>query len=774
MRLQPKMKNPHKWGFIGLDRFGIFAVEMKGVQIIFITYWLCGGLMGVRATNHAAYDSMQLLNEVVIAGKVSLVTPYVTSTHLSEIELSQNQIQAIKDVSLFAPNLYMPDYGSRMTSAMYVRGLGARMDQPAVGLLLDGIPVFNKNTFDGRLGDLQHIKMIRGPQSTLYGRNTMGGVIAVQTLSPKYFQGRKVQLEASSGNTFGASFSQYSKLDAQSFLSVSAYGGRSDGLFTNTYNGSSCDAYQEFGGRLKWEYDAGGIEYLHHLSGSWLDQSGYPYRRMKHGVLEPIQYNRPSGYERWNGQYGLGFNKHLDENVLSGTTSFQSTKDEMLLDQDFTVDDFFTIRQSQTDFVLSQDVTYEVGKGRDWSRLFGFNIFARHLETQAPVSFMRLGIDSLILANANRGLKTVFPNGAIEISDSSFLLSSDFRQPSLGLALYHQSSVKLNNWTLHAGLRLDYESAWLTYRNASQMNYRFNMTMPEFRLLKTNMEGDASIAFLELLPSVAGTWQASDQFSVTVSLSKGFKSGGFNTQLFSDLLKNKVMSDMMSDMGIQMHSALDNYSVSDVVAYKPEHSWNYELKMDVHSSETWAATVTGFYIDCLNQQLTVFPSGLNTGRMMTNAGKTRSFGVESESFLKWNHFKLQAAYGYTHAQFVSYDNGVKNFAGKRIPYAPEQTLHVSLDHCAKIEPDVYLLSHVGYQGCGTIWWTEENDNSQPFYGITDASLTLNYKQWSLQLWGKNLTNTDYNTFYFISMGNAFLQKGRPFRMGATLKWTFTN
>lgn len=745
---------------------------MKRVLAFFVGYGLLGGL--VKAAPVAAHDSAQNLKEVVIAGKVSLVTPYVSSSHLSQIELSQNGVQAIKDVSLMAPNLYLPDYGSRMTSAMYVRGLGARMDQPAVGLLLDGIPVFNKNTFDGRLGDLQHIKILRGPQSTLHGRNTMGGVIAVQTLSPKHFLGQKVQLEASSGNTFGVSFSQYSKLDAQSFLSVSAYGGRSDGLFTNTYNGSSCDAYQEFGGRLKWEYAADGVEYLHHLSGSWLDQTGYPYRRMKQGVLEPIQYNRPSGYERGNVQYGLGFIKNLDENKLSGTTSFQFAKDEMLLDQDFTVDDFFTIRQSQTDFVLSQDMTYETGKGSDWSRLFGFNVFARHLGTQAPVHFMRLGIDSLILANANRGLKTVFPNGAIEIRDTSFLLSSDFQQPTLGLALYHQSSVSLKKWTLHAGLRLDYEAAWLTYRNASALNYRFNMTMPQYKLLKTNMEGDASTAFLELLPSVAGTWQASDQFSLTASISKGFKSGGFNTQLFSDLLKNKVMSDMMGDMGIQMHSALDNYTVSDVVAYKPEHSWNYELKMEVHPNAHFSANLTGFFIDCQNQQLTVFPSGLNTGRMMTNAGKTRSYGIESEGFMQMGQFSLQAAYGYTHAQFVSYNNGVKNYAGKRIPFAPEQTLHISLDHCARWKQNTFLLTHVGYQGCGEIWWTEDNDVKQPFYGLMDASLTLNHKQWSLQLWGKNLTNTDYNTFYFVSMGNAFLQKGRPFRMGATLKWTFNN
>ncbi len=72
------------------------------------------------------------------------------------------------------------------------------------------------------------------------------------------------------------------------------------------------------------------------------------------------------------------------------------------------------------------------------------------------------------------------------------------------------------------------------------------------------------------------------------------------------------------------------YDVQRGVAYKPEYSWNYEIGGHFSCME---GAVRGdfalFYIDCRNQQLTVFPPGQTTGRMMTNAGRTRSLGAEA-------------------------------------------------------------------------------------------------------------------------------------------------
>jgi hypothetical protein len=69
-----------------------------------------------------------------------------SSTSLRRAELENRHLTSVKELSALAPNFFQPDYGSRMTSSMYVRGFGSRIDQPVVGMNVDGVPVMNKNS----------------------------------------------------------------------------------------------------------------------------------------------------------------------------------------------------------------------------------------------------------------------------------------------------------------------------------------------------------------------------------------------------------------------------------------------------------------------------------------------------------------------------------------------------------------------------------------------------------------------------------------------------
>ena len=101
-----------------------------------------------------------------LPGSVSILSPQM---------ISGRQIDALKDISSFVPNLYMPDYGAELTSASYIRGIGARSSGQSVGLYVDNVPYLDKSTFDFELTDIQRIEVLRGPQGTLYGRNAIGG-----------------------------------------------------------------------------------------------------------------------------------------------------------------------------------------------------------------------------------------------------------------------------------------------------------------------------------------------------------------------------------------------------------------------------------------------------------------------------------------------------------------------------------------------------------------------------------------------------------------------
>ena len=74
----------------------------------------------------------------------------------------------------------------------------------------------------------------------------------------------------------------------------------------------------------------------------------------------------------------------------------------------------------------------------------------------------------------------------------------------------------------------------------------------------------------------------------------------------------------------------------------------------------------------------------------------------------------------------------------------------------------------GIDGTGRIFWNEENSRSQVPYALLEASVRLEHRRWAIDLWGRNLADTRYDVFYFKSMGNEFVQRGRPCTFGITL------
>ena len=319
---------------------------------------------------------------------------------------------------------------------------------------------------------------------------------------------------------------------------------------------------------------------------------------------------------------------------------------------------------------------------------------------------------------------------------------------------------------------LDVEHTRLRYDSRTVANY----TATDRRTgVSTSLNKPIEVAgrlertFAELLPRFCVLYAFDEVRNLYLTVSKGYKAGGFNTQMFSDVLQQ----EMTAAMGFGR-----TYDVDDVVTYEPEQSWNYELGGHFSCME---GAVRGdfalFWIDCRNQQLTVFPEGSTTGRLMTNAGRTRSFGAEAAvRFTPWRNLGIDTSYGYTDARFVRYDDGQEDFGGNRIPYAPQHTFSAravwTLPTGVAWLGDLVLQA--GVRGTGRIWWNEANSLSQPFYALLDASVRLEHARYSIGLWGRNLAGTSYDVFYFKSVGNEFVQCGRPRTLGITLNIHINN
>ncbi len=697
----------------------------------------------------------------------------VMASSLTVEGVGEGLISEPKDLSLWVPGLLHADYGSRMTGSIYVRGLGSRIEQPAMGLYVDGVPILNKNNYDFDYFDVRRIHILRGPQGTLYGRNTIGGVIDVQSLSPFDFQGVRFGAGYGNGNTWQARAAIYRRPSSKFGWSLSAQHRATDGFFTNIYNGSHADSGHSSALRFKVQArlaDRWTMENT--LSAGLVKQAGFAYAPWDEatGRVGPVDHNDPCSYDRFNFVEGLVFRYSGDRFNLASTTGLQYTDDVMGLDNDFSPRSMFTLRQSQRDHAFTQEITVRsTGDYGGWEWIAGLFGFARRVDMSAPVMFKHDGIDELILGNANAGIHTVFPDADLLIRQQSFPIHSDFRLPSGGVSFYHQSTWEMGRWSFTAGLRADWEQTAIRYANSAEIDYRFTLTMDDYKPLPVAMSGRRSRSFFEVMPRAAVLFETGAG-NLYASVSRGYKAGGYNTQIFSDIVQNRMMNDLMADLGVYFDGA-QSYDVEDAIAYEPERSWNYEIGGHFHALDgRLHIDAALFWIDCRNQQLTVFPPGKGTGRLMSNAGHTRSIGAEATVVYSVRKLRLTGSWGFTDARFLDYNDGREDYSGNRVPYAPRNTMSVQGEYKIPLRGSLSgdITLGVGVQGAGRIMWNETGTISQPFYALMNATAGWEHDGFGVSLWGRNLTGTDYNTFYFKSIGRSFVQRGKPLQAGLTL------
>lgn len=708
----------------------------------------------------------------------SVVTSYVKrASFVSDIpgvstflmrRIEERGIASPKNLSAVVPGLNIPDYGTSMTSTIYVRGLGSRMDNPVIGLYVDDVPIIDKNCYDFSFTDIRRIDFLHGPQGTLYGRNSMLGVLSVETLSPTAYQGTRGIIEYGSASTLSAKLSAY-----KGRFGLTAAYGHTDGFFINEYDGSHCGLSDSFSARARFVGGIGRASLDNILTVSYIDQTGYPYRKLMAGELLPVDYNDKSGYRRFFLMDGFRLKTEWRNWKISSVTSFQTLFDSMDMDQDFTPKSMFTLNQIQEQVAFTQEFIFKPKTHAVWwDSQTGLFAMMKLNKMSAPVRFLKDGIKSLILDNANSGIPQEL--GRLNIQEENFLIYSDFYIALGNVAAYHESYFNTGRWTFTAGLRLDFEASRMRYDSGSDIHFIVSPAMSEYIPFSTKVDGTETVRYAQLQPKLSVSYDATSErmrskglnMSLLASVSEGYRSGGFNTQIFSDVLQRKMMLGMMESLGVHLDGKGD--LSTDGLTYKPEICLNYEIggKFRMRSAgHILESFFTAYRVDCRNQQMTVFPYGNGTGRMMANAGRSRSLGVEAEASWMWKGLSVSFAGSLMDARFVDYDDGRNDWSGNRIPYSPESTLYLRCGHKfltrGRFLRSVSLNADINRSG--RIYWNEAGDISQSPYSLIGADVRLTTSKAELWLRGQNLTGTEYSVFYFKSVGNSFFQAGKPRR-----------
>ena len=792
-------------------------------KIVLATLSLAVMLPVMGEQKEALADSSRVydLDEVVVVSQnkefMKLRQQPMSSTVLTGTELFSLNSRDLRDISSFVPSFVMPDYGARFTSSIYVRGIGSRINSPSMGIYIDDIPLMNKSTFNGHVYELDRVDVLRGPQGTLYGINTEGGLVRQYTKNPMNYQGTNVHLGIGSRFYRKAEVAHYAKLSDKLALSVAGFYNGTNGFWKNALTGERADNMDEAGGRLRLVYHpTERLSFDWMTDYQWVKQKAYPYGVLNpesgEVVSEPNQ-DHQSNYKRNMVTTGLAIKYRGLGFDFASNTSYQLLRDNLLMDNDYSAVDFITVDQSQLGNALTQEFTFKSNNQSRWHWTSGVFGSYQWLKTTAPNKFgtffpqmLQMQIQGAMLKSMmgrgmtqEQAMAAIAARGGININ-MAMDIPCLFRTPQFNLGIFHESNIDLTDQlTLTLGLRYDFTQAKIDFDTRGiSLNPTFSImgaTIAPSRIY-TDYIGSDKANFNQLLPKFGLTYKFGETGNVYATVSKGYRAGGFNVQMFGDIIQSDLQTAIgmlqggapVSEVVMEHHDEACD-AILEGVKFKPEESWNYEVGTHLNLFDNLIHfDLSAFYMQIRNQQLSVFTSDYGFGRKMVNAGKSYSCGVEAtlrgSAFA--DHLAWSVGYGYTHAAFKDYTTkasssataAVLDYSDNKVPFVPAHTLSALADYRFDIADAALKSLTIGanMHAQGKVWWDEANTYSQKFYAVLGAHICADFGICSLNLWGRNLTDTRYNTFAFSSKATGqeiyMAQRGNPFQVGVDLNIHF--
>lgn len=747
----------------------------------------------------------------------------ISTSMLSAEEINRLGTHDLRELSSFVPSFAMPNYGSRYTSAMYVRGIGSRINSPAVGIYMDGIPVMSKSAFNFHTYQLDRVDVLRGPQGTLYGQNTEGGLVRMYSLSPMNYQGTDLSMGFGTRLYRHAEVAHYQKSSDKFAFSLAGFYNGQNGFFRNQATGERADKYNEAGGKLRLVFRPDNRWNINYVADyQYVNQNGFPYGQLDlaTGITARPSTNYQGTYRRNVLNTGLSIDFMADAFDFNSTTSYQYLKDYMLMDQDYVPQDYMHLEERQFQNAFTQELSMKsrkpVGGVWHWTNTAFFS--AQWLKTNPPVYFgpemdkflsktiTDVAYNGMFNAMVNRMVEQGMPQAAAEQQVAAIIARAGgcnidvqlgtvpalFHTPQYNLGFAHESNFGITDrLTATLGLRYDYSHVSIDYVTSATMDLDENVMGTNVKAhIASVLQNKAHNDFNQLLPKFGLLYRFDASGSnVYATVSKGYRAGGYNIQMFSDILQAELQAAAQrarGDMTIE-HTEQDYSNINNTIAYKPETSWNYEMGTHLNLfGNSLQLDLAAFYMQVRNQQLSVMAKGFGFGRMMVNSGKSHSCGVEAGLHGRAfdNHLDWAVNYSYTRAVFDEYVDSVAStgvaisYEGKYVPYVPQHMLSARADYRFDLARAGLRSVTVGLNGSmqGKTYWDNANTYAQKVYAVLGAHVDADLGWLNVSFWGRNLTDTWYNTFAINSAATGetlyFAQRGNPFQMGVDLKFHF--
>jgi iron complex outermembrane receptor protein len=725
----------------------------------------------------------------------------VAVTALSADDLESRNVEATTGLSQFTPNLQLEGAaalsGSSSNATAFIRGIGqndfAIFSDPGVGMYVD--EVYMGRSIGGVMDvvDLERVEVLRGPQGTLFGRNTIGGAVLLTSKRPTYRP--EGMFELTGGSFFRNDIRAMANaplIDKK--LSVRFAVGKldRDGYGKRLSDGQELGNIHRVSGRAQvlWE-PTSNVSVLVSLDGTRArEQSavasltavnpGGPFLTPYNDLVAPgLGITSPSGSNivdaSWVPKnrfrsYGTGPNVsnldvwgvsatptwQLSPNVaLKSITSYRTLGAKFGRDGDNTPFTFRETAQDVDQWQVSQELQISGDSFSDrltW--MAGIYYFQEEAKENAG-AFLAEGLfEALQALPPNMGAPP--PYGAFGGSDNPANVGADLvvdiynKVINRSVAGFANATFKiLDNLGLNAGVRVTYDHKEFDLVHQRVASGAF--------IVPASFEIDPK-AWPSFDPRVGLEYQALPNILTYATFSSGYKAGGFNGRPLQ--------------------------GVAEVTTYDPEKLWSYELGVKTDwFKRRFILNAAGFYYDYRDIQLTVNETPRN---FVANAAKAQLGGFELEARVEpVRGLRFDAALGYLNAKYNEVGQGL----------GPTQTLPISKDSKLMKAPTVTLAAGAEYtyalaKGYGSlgaridyafrtkVYHDVANTPSiaQDAFGLLGARLSwlAEDEVWNVAAFATNLTNEVYRISgnYSAGFGLAENAYGRPRELGVRLTRRF--
>jgi iron complex outermembrane recepter protein len=645
--------------------------------------------------------------------------------------LSKSGVTMVSDAGPFSPNTTFTEFTARKLSNARIRGLGAGPSNPGVTTYYDGVPQFNANSSSIELLDVDQIEFVRGPQSTLFGRNALGGLINIASARPsatKWTGTATVPFGDFDQVGFRAAVSGPIAGDTAAVGFAVSFAERS-GYTVNDLTGNDLDSRSAFAakGQLLWK-----------PSSAWVTRVIVAGERARDGDyalndLAAVRQNPFHVQRDYEGQTDRDIfsttiltRREGSRYSLSTTTGFVKWDTFDSTDLDYTPLPLAMRNNTEDDFQFTQEVRLASAAASP-VKLSD----TASLRWQSGVFFFTQSYDQLVVQTFSPG---VIPGVPVSVQN----VSPDAELDDIGFGVYGQGTMSFNRrFDLSFGARVDYES-----KDADLSTSTTPPLGPPTAVVENR-------SFADFSPQVAFSYRPDPDGNLMfyAAVNRGYKAGGFNP-----------------------------VAPPGSASYGEEHAWHIEGGSKGSSrSGRLSYSSSVYYIDWDELQLNVPVPFAPPGTFyIANVGGAWSSGVEFDMVARPHaDVDLFASIGTTTARFSggSASGGI-DVSDNKIQFTPDYTMGFGAQYSREIRPGWRAFGRVDVAITGPFEYDDANTAHQDAYTLTNFRGGVRGKVFFAEAWVKNAFDVRYIPLAIPYPGFAasgfVAEPGRPRTFGVSL------